>query len=111
MAVPRQSRSLNTNTKMLRQEEKKTTFFVSGGTGALLFIMISWSPAKLLMQCYHSTNDSFESRSDQKVTEMGQKTWQSDFVTRQCSIAYIKTGERHCEIAWMGHSSAPAVHP
>jgi hypothetical protein len=40
---------------------------------------------------------------------MGQETWQSDFVTRQCPVSHIKTGERHLEIAWMGHPSAPAV--
>lgn len=40
---------------------------------------------------------------------MGQKTWQSDFVTRQCAVSHSKTSERHLEIAWMGHPSAPAV--
>jgi len=42
---------------------------------------------------------------------MGQETWQSDFSTRQYSVSYIKTGEIHHEIAWMGHPSAHAVLP
>ena len=43
------------------------------------------------------------------MTGMGQKTWISDFVTRQCPVSHIKTGEKHHEITWMGHPSAPAV--
>ncbi|GFT95833.1 hypothetical protein TNCV_311851 [Trichonephila clavipes] len=31
---------------------------------------------------------------------MGQKTWQSDFVTRQCTVSHSKTSERHLEIIW-----------
>jgi hypothetical protein len=55
-------------------------------------------------------NYSFESRIDRKTIGMGQETWQSDFVTtRQCPVSHIKTGERHLEIAWMGHPSASAV--
>ena len=40
-----------------------------------------------------------------KRPEWAKKTWQSDFVTQQCPISHIKTGERHLEIAWMGHPS------
>ena len=41
---------------------------------------------------------------------MGQKTWQSDFVTRQCPISHIKTGERHLEILWMYPSASTIIH-
>ena len=54
-------------------------------------------------------NDSFESRSDWKMTGIGQETQQSGFITQQCPVSRIKTGERHLEIAWMGHPSTPAV--
>jgi hypothetical protein len=42
------------------------------------------------------------------MTGMDQKTWQSEFVT-QCPVSHVKTGERHLEIAWMGHPSATAI--
>ncbi|KAL6264203.1 hypothetical protein P5V15_004285 [Pogonomyrmex californicus] len=29
----------------------------------------------------------------------------------QCAVSHSKTSERHLEIAWMGHPSAPAVLP
>ena len=54
-------------------------------------------------------NDKFKSCIDGKTTRKCQDTWQSCFVTRQCPLSHIKTGERHPEITWMGHPPAPAI--
>ena len=44
-----------------------------------------------------------------KNDRMGQETWKSGFVTRQCPVSHITTGERHLEIAWMRRPSTPAA--
>ena len=85
----------------------KKPCFVSGGTRAVLFIMKSWSLEKPLK--HNAIVNKFESCINQKATGMGQKTWQSDFVTRHSPISHIKTSKRHLEIAWMGHPFAPTV--
>ena len=60
-------------------------------------------------QRYHQEMINLNYALIEKTTKMGQETWQSDFITRQCPVSHIKTGERHLEITWMGHPSTLAV--
>lgn len=54
-------------------------------------------------------NVKFEPCIDRKTTRMGQKTRQSNFVTRQCTCTQSKNGSGNNQSTWLGAATPPAV--